>query len=395
MAIFEQRLDEAASGTNRKVLGVVCDTLLSHASGHTSLSPTAQPITPLSILTLSSCTKLLTTLTALRLVQASPPLLSLDSTTLIDEHLPELAAQPIITSAPGAPLTFEQRSKPITLRALLTHASGSGFDILSPQLQAWRRSRGEPCAALSAGLPEAVSAPGLFDPGEGWAYGGGLDWVGLLIERTCGEGLGVVMRKEVWDVLGCDYRAGFCRKELEDEVVEVVTRGEDGDLAPFKYPPTEMKSERGSGGVYCSSANFVRVLADLISPTPKLLTAQTLDLLFSAQFGEGSKPLDSLRQASPVFKGMTGALTGELPATAINHGLGGLLVTEDNPDLGRTKGTMTWGGSCNCLWFVNRDVGIAGWYGSSMFPPGDPTSGELMGAFAREVWQRVREGKGQ
>src|SRR6478609_8203110 len=101
-----------------------------------------------------------------------------------------------------------------------------------------------------------------------------------------------------------------------------------------------MKSERGSGGVYCSSANFVRVLADLISPTPKLLTAQTLDLLFSAQFGEGSKPLDSLRQASPVFKGMTGALTGELPATAINHGLGGLLVTEDNPDLGRTKGTM-------------------------------------------------------
>ena len=144
-----------------------------------------------------------------------------------------------------------------------------------------------------------------------------------------------------------------------------------------------------------SSANFTRILADLVSSSPKLLTPQTLDILFSAQFTEGSKSVDALRQASPVLKSMTGALTGDLPATAINHALGGLLVTEDNPELGNVKGTMTWGGACNCLWFVNRDIGIAGWYGSSMFPPGDTASGVLMGAFVKEIWKRAGRDEGQ
>lgn len=154
-----------------------------------------------------------------------------------------------------------------------------------------------------------------------------------------------------------------------------------------------MKSERGSGGLYMSSENFMRILADLISPNPQILAPEMLDILFTAQFSHGSKALESLRQAAPVFKGMTGALTGDLPPTAINHALGGVLITEDNPRLGTTKGTMTWGGACNCLWFVNRDVGVAGWYGSSMFPPGDETSGKLMAGFAEELWRKRQEAK--
>ncbi|KAJ4304956.1 hypothetical protein N0V90_000484 [Kalmusia sp. IMI 367209] len=341
---FEYKVDEVTGGEQKKVLGVVClgvdrngQHTLSHASGKTSLTADAQDIDKNSILTLASCTKLLTSIAALRLVQAGK--LTLDDAVLIENHLPELCALEVFTSAPGAPLATARRTKPITLRTLLTHASGSGYDVLSPQLQGWRRSRGEECCAFTAGLPDAVLTPGLFEPGEGWAYGGGLDWVGLLVERVSGVGLGKFMRREVFDVVGCDERAGFDRKLFEGEIVQIVTKY-DGKLVPFPLPVVEQKSERGGGGVFMSSANFARVLADFISPSPKLLNPDMLDELFSPQLEEGSNPLEALRLASPVFMSMTGALTSGLNLEGINHALGGLLVVGDTPGLGKSSGVV-------------------------------------------------------
>lgn len=159
----------------------------------------------------------------------------------------------------------------------------------------------------------------------------------------------------------------------------------------FPTRRSTQESERGGGGLYMSASNFVKVLADLVSPSPRILSSEMVDLLFSPQFEQGSKPLEALRMASPVFTSMTGALTGDLPATSFNHASGGLLLTDNNPNLGKTAGTMTWGGATNCLWFANREIGVAAFCGSSMLPPGEGNSGELMGAFVREVWARVNE----
>jgi hypothetical protein len=47
------------------------------------------------------------------------------------------------------------------------------------------------------------------------------------------------------------------------------------------------------------SENFLRVLADLITPTTKLTEPHILDLFFSAQFSEGSKAVEFLLKAFP------------------------------------------------------------------------------------------------
>ncbi|KAH7380086.1 beta-lactamase/transpeptidase-like protein [Pyrenochaeta sp. MPI-SDFR-AT-0127] len=394
MADLNAMFAEATSGERPSILGVVAvavnsdgNTIVASTAGKTNLdSAVAKAMDKDSVFALASCTKIITAIAALRLVEHGQ--ISLDDASVVAKHIPELCQQNVITSTPGQPLTFEERKKPITVRQLLTHTSGSGADILDPRLIAWRKARGEPPMHLSAALPDAIALPNLFQPGEGWAYGGGSDWVGLLISRISGEGLDEWMRKEIFDVVGCDERIGFSKKKIEEtgeKVVQVVTTTKAGELREHHVP--EQKSERGGGGLYSSANNFAKILADLVSPSPKILSPKTLDILFAPQLDEGSIALTTFHSQSSMF--MTGPLTTSLSLSAVNHALGGLLVTKDNPALGKSKGTMSWGGAFGSLWFVNREQGVGAFYGGSMFPPGDAKSGELMGAFIREVWGKV------
>jgi CubicO group peptidase (beta-lactamase class C family) len=340
-----------------------------------------------TVLRLASCTKILTAVCALRLVQSAS--LALDDPAIIENHLPELCSQPVITSSPGQPFTFEPRKNAITLRKLLTHTSGVGADLLDPRLQAWRKERGEKQLTLVGPVAEAFGVPLLFQPGEGWSYGGGLDFVGLLIERSAGKSFGEVLRREVFDVVGCDAHIGFWENQLQDtSIAQVVTR--KGNKLK-DWPIRRAKHEMGGGGALSSAENMVRVLQDLVSDTPKLLDKDLLAQLFAPQFEEGSPSLEALRASSPVFVSMTGPLTGSLDKEAINHGLGGLLIMKDNEGLGKTAGTMAWGGAFGSMWFANREQGLAGFFGTSMFPPFSKETGEMVGLFFDEVWRKAAE----
>lgn len=209
----------------------------------------------------------------------------------------------------------------------------------------------------------------------------------LLITRISGISLGEFLRKEVFDIVGCDARIGYDRQvQGSGDAVMVVTRGENG-LKEWTVKP--QKEEMGGGGLLSSSHNFIRVLADLISEEPKLLTRKWIDELFSPQFSQGDKSLEALPASAPMFTMMMGPLTSSLSPKSFNHGLGGLLLTEDDADLGKTKGTMAWGGAFSCLWFANREARVAGFFGSSLFPPQDEKCGEVMGEFVREIWRKV------
>jgi CubicO group peptidase (beta-lactamase class C family) len=394
MATFEDKIDTVTADEKKGLLGIVLlgvdaegKTIYNYASGRTSLNTAnSKPISNDSILRLASCTKIMTSIAALRLVQEGK--LSLDDPKLIEEHLPELWKQDVITSAPGQPLTYTKREKDVTLRQLLTHSSGVGYDLIDPRLQAYRKERKEPPKTLIGPVIDAFGVPLLYQPGQGWAYGGSLDWTGLLVERVSGMKLGEFLRQEVFDIVGCDAGIGFFKEVDPNDCVMTVTRGGEG-LKEWKVAP--QRFELGGGALLSSTANFTKVLADIISPEPKILEPKTLDILFSPQFEEGTPSLAMLRASAPVMASMTGALTSSLPPTSFNHALGGMLITENNPEVGKTKGTMAWGGAFNCVWFANREQGIAGFYGTSLFPPADPISGEFVGGFIKEIWARKEE----
>lgn len=80
---------------------------------------------------IASCTKLMTSICILQLFEKG--LLDLDANA--DTVLPELADPEVFTgfNDDGEP-TYEKAAKKITIRMLLTHQSGAGYDLFHPYI---------------------------------------------------------------------------------------------------------------------------------------------------------------------------------------------------------------------------------------------------------------------
>lgn len=84
-------------------------------------------------------------------------------------------------------------------RYLLSHQSGIGYNNFQPQLVQWSHENSLTNTALDGTLVDYLNyhsraaklirsfqiaqttCPLLYEPGTGWAYGGGLDWAGMLV----------------------------------------------------------------------------------------------------------------------------------------------------------------------------------------------------------------------
>ncbi|KAF7871524.1 hypothetical protein EAF04_003631 [Stromatinia cepivora] len=169
------------------------------AHGLHSLKAGASASAPLktdAIFWIASCTKFLTSISALQCVSRGQ--MSLDED--VAGILPELKDLEILEgfNGDGAP-KLVKATKHITLRQLLTHTSGLAYDVFTPELMRWRATRGE-IASLSAGrLVSRSKTPLMFEPGSAFAYSTGLDWIGKMIERVNNMSLEEYMQKYIME----------------------------------------------------------------------------------------------------------------------------------------------------------------------------------------------------
>ena len=89
--------------------------------------------------------------------------------------------------------------RPITLRHLLTHTAGFGYEMLNSELIRYNAVTHTP--SNSTGKLASLRLPLLFDPGEKWQYGINIDWVGRAIEAVSGQPLDVYLRDFVFTPL--------------------------------------------------------------------------------------------------------------------------------------------------------------------------------------------------
>ena len=73
----------------------------------------------------------------------------------------------------------------VTLRHLLTHTSGFAYEIWSNDILAYQEAKGIP--QITTCENAALTTPLLFDPGERWDYGIGIDWAGKMVEAVSGQ----------------------------------------------------------------------------------------------------------------------------------------------------------------------------------------------------------------
>lgn len=116
-----------------------------------------------------SMTKPITAAAAMQLVEQGR--LRLDAPA--SDVCAELAGRQVLTGfdRAGRPMLRPAASSP-TLRQLLTHTSGFGYELFNADLVRWHEETGTP--GLSANGPEMLQAPLVSDPGTRWEYGIGL-----------------------------------------------------------------------------------------------------------------------------------------------------------------------------------------------------------------------------
>ena len=373
-------------------------TLLHKTSGFASLDTDARPIDDKTIFRLASSTKLLTTIAALQCVERGQ--VTLDEP--VYAHLPEFKDKQVISSSLGSnpfaaashsssePPEFKlaNTTKPISLRRLLTHTSGIGYDGIDPTLQAWRKSRNEPSKAMSGYATGIFDAPLIFEPGSSWMYGAGHDVAGVLVSRLNGNmGLEAYTQQNIFEPLGSESCTFFIRKKEDglERLVQCVTRTKDSEpkLVPFPDPTgDDAAEEQGGGGMYSTITDYIAVLVDLLQDQSKLLRKESVDLLFAPQLEEGSSAMNGFQKASFLW----GPFSGGAPSDAkINHSLGGLVIKEGLGVSGNARSSLQWAGGTGTLWMLERERGIAAFYGTQIFPPMDEKATTLRNAFMKEA----------
>ncbi|KAI0884640.1 beta-lactamase family protein [Annulohypoxylon maeteangense] len=340
-----------------------------------------------SVLAIASMTKLMTSIAAVQLVERGLITLDEDVTPL----LPSLAKLEILTGfADDGTAITHKRTKPITLRTLLTHSSGVAYGWADPLLLKYIEWKKPDTNADT--IDEAFDQPLVFEPGEGFTYSSSLDRTGQLIEKLTGLGLEEYMKKNIWDPLGMTSTT-FSPREHPDIQARKVPMGfrddktgaavETGEPGWFEKGATCTQAF-GGHGAYSTMADYIKVLHSLLVDDEKLLKKETAALFFQPQLTPASKA--ALLKLS---RSGTDWTIGTFPETdEYDWGLGGILIDGDKHEF-RRRNTLIWSGAANTYWFIDRDAGVCGVFGIQILPTFDAKAKDLITAFEEDVYRRA------
>jgi CubicO group peptidase (beta-lactamase class C family) len=330
------------------------------------------PMTSDTLFWMASCTKALTSVAALQLVEDG--LIGLDDP--VGRWLPQLAAPKVLKGFDAAEKPIlEPATQPITLRRLLSHTSGFAYEFCSAPLARYQAAMGQ--AARQGEAPDPVL---VFEPGQGWQYGIGIDWADRLIEAVRGESFDAAMRRRVFAPLGMDDSGFFPSDEQRRRLASMHARTPDGGVAPMPFGmPPEPYFGMGGGGLYSSPSQYLRFLDSMLGRGPQLLKPDQLDALCANEI-EGAE-IGVLESAQAHMSNTF----DPFPDAAKAWTLGFVSNLEPGPN-GRAAGSLAWAGLSNCYYWIDRAAGAAGVICAQFLPFADPRALAVFDAFERAVY---------
>lgn len=394
---FDQQLQHVTKKGDALLHGILIEcvdktgkVVYSKKAGYSFLDADAPEIREDAVLKIASATKFITSIALLQCIERGQ--LTLDAP--LTKILPELENKPIIKEDKIAEngYTPTPSKTPITARHLLTHTSGLAYYFLHPLLAQWRGKESHHTGSNL--LTERYNNPLLFEPGQGWFYGGSLDWPGVVISRLNNNNISLesYFIEHIFKPLG--RQAPFptfhisSHPEYAPRLLQATERTSDGKLRPttFTFGDNPQGCE-GGGGLACTMDDYAPILADLISPTPVLLFPSTIDLLFTPQLGahgiSASLSLPMLYALKPAWEMVAGPIKEN---ESVNHGLGGALLQGAVPEIHQPANVLCWGGASNIAWFVCMQQGFAGVLGTQIVPFANKECKEVVNGWKKDFW---------
>lgn len=330
-------------------------------------SPT--PVGPDTIWRLYSMTKPVTGIAAMLLIEDGK--MKLDQP--IADFLPAFANMKVQNTPDGSLTDVRPAKGPITVRQLLTHTAGLGYNIIQkgPIKKAYddagivggQASRlpipglapVDPAPSLAAMADRLAALPLVYEPGTQWSYSISLDLMGRLIEVVSGQAFDAFLKARLFDPLGMTS-TGFM---VEREDVARFTSNYapfSGALIPFDPAASSIYLDPppypfGGGGLVSSARDYDRFLAMLLGEGEtggvRVMSADTARLAMSNLID------DSVDRKGTFIDGQ-------------GFGAGGRVSLPGSPG---GEGIFGWAGAAGTVGFVHRKLGYRAAGYTQIMPP--------------------------
>jgi CubicO group peptidase (beta-lactamase class C family) len=335
------------------------------------------PMTPDTVVWIASMTKAVTGACAMQLVEQGR--LSLDEP--IATVLPELARMQVLEGfAPDGAPRLRPAQRPITLRHLLTHTSGCVYDSWNPEMARYLAATGTP--SILSCTNASLSVPLLFEPGDRWDYGTGIDWAGKAVEAVSGQRLGQYMQQNLLQPLGMTDTAFRIGPAQRQRLAKVHNRVPEGFVATDLELPQDPEFEMGGGGLYSTASDYLRFTRMILNggtlDGTRVLARETVAAMSANAIGDlVCRPLKTV--APPVSNDVD-FIAG------MKWGLSFLINPEPLPT-GRSAGSLAWAGLANSYFWIDPVRRVSGVYATQLLPFFDAKAVRLFQDFEAAVYR--------
>jgi CubicO group peptidase (beta-lactamase class C family) len=334
-----------------------------------------EPMTPDTVVWIASMTKAITSAGAMQLVEQG----KLDLDAPAAKVIPEIGATQVLEGfdSDGQPRTRAPR-RPITLRHLLTHTAGFGYDIWNTDLGKYQETKGIP--GIISCENAALTTPLLFDPGDKWYYGINIDWAGKMVEAVSGEKLGAYLQKNLFAPLDMTSTAFKITPSMRSRLAKIHQRGDNDAFEPQMELeiPQEPEFEMGGGGLYSTAQDYLQFVRMILNRGKasggQVLKPETVDLMSRNNMGDSRVTL--LTTAAPPLSNDAEFFPGVSKSWGLSF-----QINEEKAPTGRPAGGLMWAGLANSYYWIDPKSGIGGVYLTQILPFADKKSLPLYYAF--------------
>ena len=329
----------------------------------------AVPVGPDTLWRLYSMTKPVTGIAAMLLIEDGK--MTLDQP--IADFLPAFAKMQVQNTPDGSITDLRPAKTQITVRHLLTHTAGLGYNIIQkgPIKKAYDDNGivgGQASRVTLPGFADVKAAPSLavmadrlaalpliYEPGTKWSYSISLDLLGRVIEVVSGQPFDAFLKARLFDPLGMTSTSFMVgARDVGRFTSNYAAFG--GALIPFDPATSSIYLDPppypfGGGGLVSSARDYDRFLAMLLgegeTDGKRIMTVETARLAMSNMLS------DAVDRKGTFVDGQ-------------GFGAGGRVSLPSSPG---GEGLFGWAGAAGTIGFVHRKLGYrVGGY-TQIMPP--------------------------
>ncbi|MDP1753600.1 MAG: serine hydrolase domain-containing protein [Reyranella sp.] len=328
-----------------------------------------------SVIWVASMTKAITGAAAMQMVEQGK--FGLD--TPAADIVPEIARKEVLVSVDtdGTVKTRPAR-RPITLRHLLTHTSGMGYDTWNADIFRYVQAKGP----LKPNSMEMLSTPLLAEPGERWEYSISIDWAGLMVEAASGMKLDRYMKDNLFDPLRMTDTAFKIGPAMRPRKAAVYVRNEGGGFTATDHELNQAPEVfMGGGALYSTIGDYLRfarmIMAHGTLDGVRVLNPETVALLSQNAMGDVS--------CRPLKSQIPGRSTDMNFVDGMKWGLTFMINPHDFPGR-RAAGSLSWGGLANSYYWIDPVKKVTGVWATQLLPFYDARAVARFEDFERGVY---------